>query len=241
MPTAKRLLSVHGREVDLASAKPSQLAAWKRACLAAFPATEYDVIYADPPWRYGFMSAETTRLNGAAPYPTMSIEELEALPVRALRSKTCALFLWATWPQLDDALRLMTAWGFEYKTAYRVWVKTTKDGEALRHGTGSWTRSCSEVVLLGTRGSGHMALKTTCSESQVLFAPSRSAKHSAKPPEMRASIEAFLDVPRRLELFARETCPKWDAWGLEVPGFFARAAGPPATLKPRRRGAGPSR
>ena len=70
---------------------------------------KYSVIYADPPWRY-----ERSKVQGAAEkhYPTMSIDELCALPVPELAAKDCALFLWATFPQLPEALRLIRAWGF---------------------------------------------------------------------------------------------------------------------------------
>lgn len=73
----------------------------------------YAVIYADPPWRYSQKG-----LQGAAEkhYPTMSIEELSALPVAELAAPDSVLFLWATFPQLPEALRLIRAWGFTYKS-----------------------------------------------------------------------------------------------------------------------------
>ena len=74
---------------------------------------KYNIIYADPPWHY-----ESGKVQGAAEnhYPTMSIDNLCALPVAELTAKDCALFLWATFPQLPEALRLIKAWGFQYKT-----------------------------------------------------------------------------------------------------------------------------
>ena len=70
---------------------------------------KYKIIYADPPWRYA-----RSKVQGAAEkhYPTMSIEELCALPVKEIADKDCILFLWATFPQLKEALQLIKAWGF---------------------------------------------------------------------------------------------------------------------------------
>ena len=67
---------------------------------------DYSIIYADPPWRYAQKG-----LQGAAErhYPTMTIDELCALPVADLAAPDSALFLWATFPQLPEALRLIKA------------------------------------------------------------------------------------------------------------------------------------
>lgn len=93
---------------------------------------KYGIIYADPPWKYA-----QKRLSGAAEhhYPTMSIEELCALPVADLAAEDSALFLWATFPQLPEALRLIKAWGFTYKTAAFVWLKLNKNPT---HGFTAW-------------------------------------------------------------------------------------------------------
>ena len=83
----------------------------------------YEIIYADPPWRYS-----AKKVQGAAEnhYPTMSIDELCALPVAELAAKDSALFMWATFPQLPEALRLIRAWGFTYKSVAFVWLKKNK-------------------------------------------------------------------------------------------------------------------
>ena len=79
---------------------------------------KYPIIYADPPWRYAQKG-----LQGAAEhhYPTMSINELCALPVAELAAPDSALFLWATFPQLPEALRLIEAWGFTYAALNQWW------------------------------------------------------------------------------------------------------------------------
>ena len=113
------------------------------------PIGTYNIIYADPPWRY-----EQRKVQGAAEnhYPTMSIDELCALPVPELAAKDCTLFLWATFPQLPEALRLIRAWGFRYKTVAFVWLKRNRKSPSWFYGMGYWTRSNAEICLLATKG-----------------------------------------------------------------------------------------
>ena len=110
---------------------------------------KYGIIYADPPWRY-----DMKRGNGVAEnhYPTMSIEEICALPVADLAAKDSALFLWATFPQLNESFRVMEAWGFKYKTLAFLWLKQNRKADSWFYGMGFWTRSNAEVCLLATRG-----------------------------------------------------------------------------------------
>ena len=110
---------------------------------------KYSVIYADPPWRY-----DMKRGNGVAEnhYPTMSMEDICALPVAELAAKDSALFLWATFPQLNEAFRVMEAWGFRYKTLAFLWLKQNRKADSWFYGMGFWTRSNAEVCLLATRG-----------------------------------------------------------------------------------------
>ncbi len=84
---------------------------------------KYSIIYADPPWRY-----TAKKVQGAAEnhYPTMSIDELCALPVADIAAPDSALFMWATFPQLPEALRLIREWGFNYKSVAFVWLKKNK-------------------------------------------------------------------------------------------------------------------
>lgn len=112
-----------------------------------YPAVFYH--YADPPWRYS-----AKKVQGAAEnhYPTMSIEELCALPVADLAAPDSALFLWATFPQLPEALRLIEAWGFTYKSVAFVWLKKNKKADSWFYGLGFWTRGNAEICLLATKG-----------------------------------------------------------------------------------------
>ena len=180
-----------------------------------FPNKKYQIIYADPPWAYLWGTGK----NGGnfcpeKHYSTMKTEEICALPVKSLRAKNCALFLWATMPALPDAFKVMEAWGFKYKTCAFCWVKITKDGIPLR-GMGSYTKSNIEVCLLGMRGHIKAIDKTV---PQILMEPRRG--HSVKPPIVRDRIvKLFGDLPR-IELFARgKRIPGWEAWGNEVDKF----------------------
>lgn len=171
-----------------------------------FPAGEFPIVYADPAWAY-----RDAKTRGAAEkhYRTMSTAELCALPVPALAAPDAVLLMWATWPTMIDALRVGAAWGFEYKTAGFVWVKTTADGKRPAFGMGHYTRANSEPLLLFRRGKG--TKRVNASVRQVVFAP--RGRHSAKPPEVRDLIVSlFGDVPR-VELFARERAPGWASWG----------------------------
>ena len=141
----------------------------------------------------------------------MSIDELCALPVAELAAKDSALFMWATFPQLPEALRLIRAWGFTYKSVAFVWLKKNKKADSWFYGLGFWTRANAEICLLATRGRPKRAARDV---KQVIL--SHVERHSQKPEEARRRIEALMgDVPR-IELFARASPPGWDVWGNEV-------------------------
>lgn len=141
----------------------------------------------------------------------MSIGDIKALPVADIAAEDCALFLWATFPMLPEALETIRAWGFRYKTAAFVWAKQNRCSSGWFWGLGNWTRSNAEVCLLATKG--HPSRSSASVHSII---DSRVGKHSAKPKEARERIvELMGDVPR-IELFARERVTGWDAWGDEV-------------------------
>lgn len=168
----------------------------------------YQIIYADPPWRYDQKS-----LQGAAEkhYATMSMEELCGLPVEQISTKDSLLFLWATFPQLPAALRLISAWGFKYKTVAFLWLKKNRKADSWFFGLGFWTRGNAELCLLATRG--HPKRKAA-NIHQFIISPIEA--HSKKPDIVRDKIVALAgDVPR-IELFARQETPGWDVWGNEV-------------------------
>ena len=141
----------------------------------------------------------------------MGIEELCALPVADLAAPDSALFLWATFPQLPEALRLIKAWGFTYKTVAFVWLKKNKKADSWFYGLGFWTRGNAEICLLATRGHPK---RQAANIHQFIISPVEA--HSKKPDEARDKIVSLLGDLPRVELFARQTPPGWDVWGNEV-------------------------
>lgn len=142
----------------------------------------------------------------------MSIAEIKALPVAALAAPDCALFLWITFPMLQESWGVMEAWGFTFKTVAFVWIKQNRKSDTLFTGMGYWTWANAEICLLATRGHPKRQAKDV---QQVMV--SRIEEHSKKPAEARRRIERLMgDVPR-IELFARQVTPGWDVWGNEVP------------------------
>ena len=169
---------------------------------------KYDIIYADPPWKY-----RRDKVQGAAAnhYPTMTIDKLCALPVSEITNKDSILFLWATFPQLPEALRLISAWGFTYKTIGFLWLKQNKKSPTWFYGLGYWTRGNAELCLIATKGHPHRISKNI---HQFIISPLQ--EHSKKPDIVRQRIvELMGDLPR-IELFARQKVDGWDAWGNEV-------------------------
>jgi N6-adenosine-specific RNA methylase IME4 len=176
---------------------------------AALPADErtYSVIYADPPWSFQVWSGEGKDRAAENHYPTMEQRDIEALPVGALAAENCALFMWAVMPQLPEALAVIKAWGFEFKTCAFVWVKQTKDEERFATGMGYWTRANAEICLLATRGN---PVRLHADVHQVVLAP--RMEHSRKPDEVAERIQRLVPGPY-IELFARRQREGWDVWG----------------------------
>lgn len=181
------------------------------------PRKKYSVIYADPPWAYS-QGGNTKSSHGIAKqhYPTMATAEICALPVHEIVREGAACFMWATFPNITEAIRVMAAWGFAYKTAAFVWVKKNRKSNSNFWGMGAYTRANAEVCLLGvTPGFKAKTQIRAHNIHQIIEAPFEG--HSRKPAETRTRIVQLLgDVPR-IELFAREAAPGWDAWGDEAP------------------------
>lgn len=194
------------------------------------PAGHYGAILADPPWQ--FQAWAGARLSGdrrpcAATQPhydTMSMEEIEALPVADLARPDCVLFMWICWPILPRAMRVLDHWGFIYKTCGFCWVKANakqidmfRDDIEPRMNLGYWTRSNSEVCLLATRGKPK---RQDGGVRQAIIEPQR--EHSRKPDGIHERIERLVAGPY-IELFARQKRKGWDCWGNQTDKFEAVA------------------
>lgn len=176
------------------------------------PRKKYGVIYADPPWGY---ANRGTRAAAVKHYDTMTLTEIKEMQIGdagGIASEDCALFMWATFPMLPEALEVIAAWGFQYKTIAFNWIKQNKSGAGLFWGLGNWTRSNSEICILAVRGKPK---RMSTAVHSVILSPIQ--KHSQKPEEARDRIVKLMgDVPR-IELFARQATPGWDIWGNEAP------------------------
>lgn len=172
---------------------------------------KYNIIYADPPWQYKVYSKKGLGRSAESHYPTMKLEDIQALPIGELADTDCILFMWTTIPLLQDCFSVMRAWGFEYKTVAFVWIKQNKKSDSLFWGMGHWTRANAELCMLATKG--HPKRKSA-SVHQVIV--SHIEEHSKKPDVTRHKIvELVGDLPR-VELFARQKTDGWDVWGNEV-------------------------
>lgn len=177
---------------------------------------KYSIIYADPPWQYDRKVGTGIAENH---YQTMKVKELQELPVSQITDKDCVLFLWVTFPFLPEGLAVMRSWGFQYKTCAFNWVKRNRKADSYYFGMGFWTRSCSEICLLGTKGNPKRVSKSV---RQICDA--RIMEHSRKPDEIRERIvELCGDLPR-MELFARRKYAGWDCLGNEIDGRDIREA-----------------
>lgn len=172
---------------------------------------KYSVIYADPPWQYRVYSKKGLGRSAESHYPTMNLEDIKALPVGELADKDCALFMWITFPCMQEAFQVLDAWGFTYKTVAFVWIKQNRVSDSLFWGMGYWTRANAELCILATKGHPKRASPGV---HQVIV--SHIEEHSKKPEEARSRIVQLMgDVPR-IELFARQSPEGWDVWGNEV-------------------------
>lgn len=171
---------------------------------------KYKTILADPPWQFqnrtGKVAPEHKRLNR---YPTMTLEEIKALPVKEVAEENSHLYLWVPNALLVEGLEVMKAWGFQYKTNI-IWEKVRNDGAPDGRGVGFYFRNVTEILLFGVRGTNIRTLSP--GRSQVNLIRSKKREHSRKPDEMIDLIERCSSGPY-LELFARGQRDGWTMWG----------------------------
>ena len=174
---------------------------------------KYDIIYCDPPWQFLTWSNKGKDRSAEKHYATMAKYDIQKLPVSNISAKNSVLFLWATAPCLIEALELIKAWGFTYKTVGFTWIKQCKKSNKLFTGMGYYTRANAEFCLLATKGK--ILERKSHSVSQVIV--SHIEEHSKKPAEVRDRItKLFGNDLKKIELFARQYADGWDCWGNEV-------------------------
>ena len=186
------------------------------------PNKKYQVIYADPPWDYGgkmqydkttikdenvgfekkiFLSSSTFK------YPTLKLKQLKELNIASIADNDCILFMWATGPQMANAIELGKTWGFDYKTMAFVWDK-------MVHNPGRYALSQTEFLLAFKKG--RFPQPRGARNIRQLVAIHRG-EHSVKPVEIIDGITKMFPQQDKIELFARNNYVGWDNWGLEIP------------------------
>ena len=182
----------------------------------------FGCVLADPPWRFanrtGKVAPEHRRL---ARYPTMELDEICALPVAEHMDEPSHCYLWVPNALLPEGLRVLAAWGFEYKSNI-VWEKVRLDGEPDGRGVGFYFRNTTELLLFGVRGKNARTLAP--GRRQVNVLRTRKREHSRKPDEQYPLIEACSWGPF-LELFGRGEAPgrapEWAVWGDQAGADYA--------------------
>lgn len=168
----------------------------------------FGAILIDPPWAFRTYSRkDVVPARGAQPYPTMTLDEIAALPVGDLAARDCALFLWKSDSLPLAPAALASAWGFRIVTDnVFVWVKPSI-------GLGYWSRKRSESAALLVRGKPK---RLSGGVDQVIETPRR--EHSRKPDCVHDRIESLVAGPY-LEMFARKSRRGWYTWGNEATKF----------------------
>lgn len=206
-----RALSRIAREQrELRTAEKKERRAEREAELGArqraLPNKRYGVILADPEWQFGTWSEGGMDRAADNHYPTSPLEAIKARDVGSIAADDAVLLLWATAPMLPQALEVVAAWGFTYKSQF-VWLKDVA-------GTGYWNRNQHEILILATRGEVPAPAPGTQFRSALAWPV---GAHSEKPPFAHELAEAYFPSLPKIELNARARRDGWDAWGLEAP------------------------
>ena len=173
--------------------------------LLALSGGHFGAIYADPPWSWASYSKTRQTRAASNHYGVMDLDAIKALPVASIADDDCACFMWSVNSMLPQALDVMAAWGFTFKTVAFTWAKRTPSDAGWHFGLGYWSRQNTESCLLGTRGKPKRLDRGV---RELVVEPRR--EHSRKPDSVARSIERLVAGPY-LELFARETRPGWSA------------------------------
>lgn len=185
-------LKTEVRNVKLQLVNPPQL-----------PQNKYQVIYADPPWKYDF--SETTTREIENQYPTMKLIDICNLNIKDISADDSVLLLWVTSPKLLEGIEVINSWGFNYRTSL-VWVKD-------KIGMGYYVRSRHELLLIAKKGNLPVPQPSDRPDSAIM---AKRGKHSKKPEIVYELIEKMYKQLKKIELFSRKERKGWKAWGNQV-------------------------
>jgi N6-adenosine-specific RNA methylase IME4/ParB-like chromosome segregation protein Spo0J len=195
----------HRKQEQRRAERMKRVVELSRASVALDSLGRFPLLYADPPWQYEHLVSGSSEIENH--YPTMELDAICKLPVPDVCLDDCMLFLWATSPKLEEALQVLRAWGFTYRTCL-VWVKD-------KIGMGYYARQRHELLLIGARGEP-LVPSPDCRLDSVIEAP--RGEHSAKPEVVRERIERMYPAlfGYYLELFQRSSREGWVGWGYEA-------------------------
>lgn len=174
---------------------------------------KFNIIYADPPWLQGGRTKKH--------YKHMRTKDICNLSVPQITADDAVLFLWTTFMNLPDAMQVIPAWGFQYKSVAFTWIKPNNKSKGWFFGTGYWARGNAEICLLATKGHPKRVSRRV---SQLIVEPRR--EHSRKPDVARQRIVQLCGDLPRIELFARQTHDGWHRWGNQVESTIQLEATP---------------
>lgn len=187
---------------------------------SALPQKHFGLIAADAPMRFKAGKSNRSIENH---YPTMSLDDIKALPVHSLAAEHCALLLWTSPPFMKQSLEIMAAWRFRYVSTGFIWLKLQKGNVSALFmdadvflSLGHTTRKSSEICLLGKRGRPPRLNKNV---REVIIAGRR--EHSRKPEQFYDRCENLYPGPY-LELFSRTDRKGWSTFGNEAGVFNER-------------------
>ena len=169
---------------------------------------KYQIVYADPAWKFASNSKGKPSRNPMRHYPCMTDAEISEIPVAEWTEKDALLLMWTTAPMLVRSLSILPAWKFKYVSQV-VWVKD-------HIATGYWARNRHEILLICKRGKFPLPDQCPFPDS-VITEPKR--EHSRKPDSIRNRIAEVWPDARKLEMNARIKVEGWDVWGNEVEKF----------------------
>lgn len=180
---------------------------------------KYNIIYTDPPWSFGNRLKAgkhqyTPETTSSTKYKTQNLEWIKNIPIQKITADDAILFLWTTDAHLGNALEIIAAWDFKYKTIAFIWNKKEPTGKQVCY-YGQWTMKGSEICLLATKGKIHSYIKSH-KIRQLVEAERIRNTHSKKPNEVRERIVQLMGDLPRIELFARETYDGWTTIGDEI-------------------------
>jgi N6-adenosine-specific RNA methylase IME4 len=164
---------------------------------------KYSIIYMDPPWKFDSSDCISDMSSAECIYPTMTVEEMELLPIDEISATDALIFMWVCSTHLIEALRIINSWGFEYRTIAFVWEKK-------RTNAGFYTQTSVEICLVAKKG---RIPTPRGSRKERQFLCEKSTEHSKKPSEIRSRIERMFPTQRKIEIFSRDQVNGWTTWG----------------------------